>query len=109
MELNSNLAIGNRKQNNLAGGMVKPAIERKVNKMAKPKTFVICKFAETVKLIFPQIQRMYYRIDTETKEEFVDVAWKTDVAMGIFSICVTADSNASMIDDVWTTLKRKFG
>ena len=77
--------------------------------MAKPKTFVICKFAETVKLIFPQIQRMYYRIDTETKEEFVDVAWKSDVAMGIFSICVTADSNASMIDDVWITLKRKFG
>ena len=77
--------------------------------MEKPKTFVICKFADTVKLVFPDIIRMYYRIDAMTKEEFVDVHWKNETGLGYFSICVTDDSNSAMIDDVWKTLKRKFG
>ena len=43
--------------------------ERKGIEMEKPKTFVICKFADTVKLVFPDIIRMYYRIDAMSKEE----------------------------------------
>lgn len=87
-----------------------------------PKTIVVWKMFDLVKMLFPEIKRMWYMIDAETKEEFVVVEYKKRVYStgtggsvyfktieGSFQICVTCDSNSAMVDDVWKKLKERFG
>ncbi len=84
----------------------------------RPKSFVIAKYAEAVRLVFPEVVTLYYMIDRETYEEYVVVEYKTQpnygaglcpqVAGGSFRINVSADSNAAMLEDVWRELKRRF-
>jgi len=80
--------------------------------METPKTFVIAKLADTIKLVFP-ITALWYRIDKETKEEYVSYTFAAvgpDNKVYFYQkdICVTADSNAAMIDDVWKAMKERF-
>ena len=86
--------------------------------MERPKSFVIAKFAEAARLVFPEVVTLYYMIDRESREEYVVVEFKTQqnygaglcpqIAGGSFKICVSEDSNAAMIEDVWRELKRRF-
>mgnify|MGYP003291182140 CR=1 FL=1 len=83
-----------------------------------PKSFVIAKFAETVRLLFPEIVALYYMIDRETHDEYVVTEYKTCIQIPgtekyheitkCFRINVSADSNAAMLEDVWRELKRRF-
>lgn len=84
-----------------------PKIERVV-----PKTYIVIKLQPLCDLLYPgRIQTMNYMIDDETKEEYVRVTEQYDVTRGSkhFDICVTADSNVSLVDDVMKALKRRFG
>lgn len=84
----------------------------------RPKSFVIAKYAEAVRLVFPEVVTLYYMIDRETREEYVVTEYKTCVQIPgtekyheitkSFKICVSADSNAAMIEDVWRELKKRF-
>ena len=86
--------------------------------MERPKSFVIAKFAEVARLVFPEVVTLYYMIDRENREEYVVTEYKalipipgTDKEHEVtktFKICVSADSNAAMIEDVWRELKRRF-
>lgn len=82
--------------------------------MERPKSFIIIKFLEVVKLMIPEVNNMYYRIDSETKEEYVRVEYRHYDEQNMidsrkhFDICVTCDSNEAMLDDVWRELKRRF-
>lgn len=83
-----------------------------------PKSFVIAKFTETARLLFPEVVTLYYMIDRETREEYVVTEYKTCVQIPgtekyheitkSFKICVSADSNAAMLEDVWRELKKRF-
>ena len=86
--------------------------------MERPKSFVIAKFAEAARLVFPEVVTLYYMIDRETREEYVVTEYKTCVQIPgtekyheitkSFKICVSADSNAAMLEDVWRELKKRF-
>lgn len=79
-----------------------------------PKTFVASRMQSLAALFFPQIERMWYLVEADTKEEYVIVEYderpNSEIKrIGHFQICVTADSPETMVDDVWKGLKRKFG
>jgi hypothetical protein len=83
----------------------------------RPKSFVIAKYSDAVKLVFPEVVTLYYMIDRETREEYVITEYKrvvTDLrgkeydVTNTFKICVSADSNAAMLEDVWRELKKRF-
>lgn len=78
-----------------------------------PKTFVAFRFQPLASLIFPEIGRMWYMVDQETKEEFVVVEYdetynKESKRIGHFQICVTGDSPCAMVSDIWNGLLRRF-
>lgn len=83
----------------------------------RPKSFVIAKYAEAVRLVFPEVVTLYYMIDRENQEEYVVTEYKSIVespsgkeynVTHTFKICVSADSNAAMLEDVWRELKKRF-
>ena len=39
--------------------------------MERPKSFVIAKFAEAARLVFPEVVTLYYMIDRETRDEVI--------------------------------------
>lgn len=74
------------------------------------KSSVTIRLSKVLQLVFSEIKLCYYRIDQETKEEFVRVLLNrgnTENA-DFFDICVTADSSAALVDDVWKECKRRF-
>lgn len=84
-----------------------PKIERIV-----PKTYIVIKLQPLCDLLFPGcIQTMNYWIDKDTKEEYVRITQPYDVTEGSvhFDVCVSADSNVALVDDVMKALKRRFG
>ena len=84
-----------------------PKIERVV-----PKTYIVIKLQPLCDLLFPGcIQTMNYWIDQDTKEEYVRITKPYDVNTGsvYFDVCVSADSNVSLVDDVLKRLKKEFG
>ena len=83
----------------------------------RPKSFVIAKYAEAVRLVFPEVVTLYYMIDRETHEEYVVTEYKSPVTSPsgkeyevthTLKICVSSDSNAAMLEDVWRELKKRF-
>ena len=83
----------------------------------RPKSFVIAKYSDAIRLVFPDVVTLYYMIDRETKEEYVVTEYKSPVTSPsgkeyevthTFKICVSADSNAAMLEDVWRELKKRF-
>ena len=75
------------------------------------------KLLPALQYAFPEIKSAFYRIDNDTKEEFVTVNAATTVNYKFpgdgprysFDICVTCDSVSAMYDDVWKECKRRFG
>lgn len=86
--------------------------------MERPKSFVIAKFSDAVRLVFPEVVTLYYMIDRESRDEYVVTEYKSMIPIPgtdkehevtkTFKICVSADSNAAMIEDVWRELKGRF-
>ena len=72
----------------------------------KPKTMAIIKLTDLVCYLYPEVTYLNYRIDSETKEEYVRIHFKKS---GFREVCVTADSNIAMIDDVLKWLKKEMG
>lgn len=74
------------------------------------KTSVTIRLSKVLQIVFDEIAHCYYRIDQETKEEFVRVVLKPEYRenMIFFDVCVTADSAAALVDDVWKECKRRF-
>lgn len=78
--------------------------------MQRPKTMGMIKFLPALQYAFPEIISAFYLIDTETKEEYVNVTWEDSCKQRWdFKVCVTADSVPAMYDDVWKECKRRFG
>ena len=85
--------------------------------MNESKTMAIIKLLPALMYVFPEIKNAFYRIDQDTKEEYVTVTWSSieydnefgkTLHEGMFHICVTCDSIAAMFDDVWKECKRRF-
>lgn len=79
-----------------------------------PKTFVASKFQPLAQLFWPHITRMWYFVDRETKEEYVNVEYEEKQDDGrktiaYFQICVSADSAEAMVSDIWRGLNRRLG
>ena len=83
----------------------------------KNKVMAIIKLLPTLQYAFPEIKNAFYRIDQDTKEEFVTVTAAATVNYKFpgegprydFNVCVTMDSVSAMYDDVWKECKRRFG
>lgn len=81
-----------------------------------PKSFIIANMEKSVRLLFPEVKRMWYMIDPEMKEEYVVVEYRKKFVTqfeereitGSFNVCVSCDSNVAMVDDVWRKLKERF-
>ena len=71
-----------------------------------PKTMTVIKMTDLVCYVFPEVSYLNYWLDAETKEEFVRIHFKKG---GFRDVCVTADSNQALVDDVWQWLKREMG
>lgn len=69
------------------------------------KTILVSRLSHVLEVIFKEIKLCYYRIDQRDKEEYVRVILESD---DFFDICVTADSAAALVDDVWKECKRRF-
>ncbi len=69
------------------------------------KTILTSRLSNTLELVFAEIRLCYYRVDYASKEEYVRVITSDD---NFFDICVTADSAAALVDDVWKECKRRF-
>lgn len=73
------------------------------------KSCVTIRLSKVLQLVFSEVAYCYYRIDQETKEEFVRVTCHRAIGnTNFFDICVTADSAAALVDDVWKECKRRF-
>lgn len=89
--------------------------------MEKPKTFITWRLNDLAKALYPEVEKMFYWIDKESHEEYVHVDYEEtkiigyddnfryEVKRGGFDICVTADSNISLVNDVLKSLGRRFG
>lgn len=69
------------------------------------KVILTSRLSNVLELVFPEIKLCYYRVDQRDKEEYVRVILNDD---DFFDICVTADSAAALVDDVWKECKRRF-
>ena len=84
--------------------------------MERSKTMGIIKLLPALQYAFPEIKNAFYRIDQDTKEEFVTVTSAATVNYKFpgegprynFDVCVTMDSVSAMYDDVWKECKRRF-
>ena len=80
----------------------------------KSKVMAIIKLLPALQYAFPEIKNAFYRIDQDTKEEFVTVTAESkyrnpgECSRYSFDICVTCDSVMAMYDDVWKECKRRF-
>lgn len=90
-------------------------VEKKGKEMEeKSKTMGIIKLLPAMQYVFPEIKNAFYRIDQDTKEEFVVVSSRhfiegiSNQIIDTIEICVTCDSVAAMYDDVWKECKRRF-
>ena len=74
------------------------------------KSSVTIRLSKVLQLVFSEIKLCYYRIDQETKEEYVRVLLNQEYCgnVNFFDICVTADSVTALVDDVWKECKRRF-
>lgn len=87
----------------------------------KPKTFVTWRLGDLVKCIYPEVTNMFYWIDKQTHDEYVKVEYKEVRIVGFddnprmmehegeFDICVTADSNQALVNDVLKAVGKRFG
>lgn len=77
-----------------------------------PKTVIVWKILELAKALYPEIDRMWYMIDKETREEYVSISYHSTVNerdfYDSFRINVTADSNVALVNDVLKNLERRF-
>ena len=74
------------------------------------KTSVTISLSRVLQIVFDEIAHCYYRVDQETKEEYVRVVLKPECRNKVvyFDVCVTADSVTALVDDVWKECKRRF-
>lgn len=74
------------------------------------KTLLVNRLSHVLEVVFKEIKLCYYRIDQVTKEEYVRVLLRREYCgnADFFDICVTADSETALIDDVWKECKRRF-
>ena len=74
------------------------------------KTLLVNRLSHVLEVVFKEIKLCYYRIDQITKEEYVRVLLHHEYCgnADFFDICVTADSAAALVDDVWKECKRRF-
>ena len=73
------------------------------------KTSATIRLSKLLQIVFDEIAHCYYRVDQETKEEFVRVVLKPGKGNNVFfDVCVTADSVTALVDDVWKACKRRF-
>lgn len=101
----------------------KPAVDitQSERMPGKPKTILAWKLSGVVTYVYPEVKNMFYWIDKDTKDEYVKVLYKEVRVVGFgddckveekegeFDICVTADSNSAMIDDVMKAVNKRFG
>lgn len=69
------------------------------------KTILINRLSNVLEVVFAEIKLCYYFVDYVAKEEYVRIITNDNTS---FDICVTADSAAALIDDVWKECKSRF-
>lgn len=74
------------------------------------KTSTTITLSRLLQIVFEEVAHCYYRVDQETKEEYVRVVLKPEYRDNVvyFDVCVTADSLTALVDDVWKECKRRF-
>ena len=74
------------------------------------KTSATISLSRVLQIVFDEIAHCYYRVDQETKEEYVRVVLKPEYPNNtvFFDVCVTAVYLTSLVDDVWKECKRRF-
>lgn len=73
------------------------------------KTSATIRLSKLLQIVFEEIAHCYYRVDQETKEEYVRVVLKPGNGNNVFfDVCVTVDSVTALVDDVWKECKRRF-